>query len=268
MSKLPVVEIFHSIQGEGMYTGTPSIFVRVTGCNLRCVFGNSICDTSYTSFNPAKSKYSSIDDVVSEIENIKESYPNTSDLVITGGEPMLYIDGLKELLDKLSPLGFRVTMETNGTLGAFDYENYYSSGLDKQININLYSVSPKLSTSVDKHCRFINQSQRDKHNSIRINYNKLAQFCRLSTWETSIAVQFKFVYTDDDSVNEIKSILETLKNTYECDLDNVKILLMPEGCTEDQLKQSSQKCVDVCLREGWVFCDRLHIRIWNDKKCV
>jgi 7-carboxy-7-deazaguanine synthase len=263
MSKLPVVEIFHSIQGEGMYTGSPSIFVRVTGCNLRCVFGNSICDTSYTSFNPEKSKYNSIDDVVREIEVIKEQYPNTNDLVITGGEPMLYKEGVKELLSKLSQYGFRTTMETNGTLGDLEYDNHESNTW-----INLYSVSPKLSTSVDKYCKFIGSELRDRHDKTRINYSKLSRYCMVSNWSEDISVQFKFVYTDEESVSEIKTILNVLENEYDCDLDNVKILLMPEGTTKEQLDVSSQKCVEVCLREGWTFCDRLHIRIWDDKKCV
>ena len=88
--KLPVVELFHSVQGEGIYTGVPSIFLRVTGCNLRCVFKDSICDTSYTSFNPEKPIFADMDQLEFAIGTLKAQYPNTKHLVITGGEPMLY----------------------------------------------------------------------------------------------------------------------------------------------------------------------------------
>ena len=61
---LKVNEMFGStIQGEGMYTGIPSIFVRTNGCNLKCVFKDSICDTSYTSFNPEKPLYDNWDEI-------------------------------------------------------------------------------------------------------------------------------------------------------------------------------------------------------------
>ena len=56
----PVIEMFTSIQGEGKWTGSPSFFVRVSGCNLRCCFKGSICDTPYSSYNPEKTPYKSM----------------------------------------------------------------------------------------------------------------------------------------------------------------------------------------------------------------
>ena len=68
---LKVNEMFGStIQGEGMYTGVPSIFVRTNGCNLKCVFKDSICDTSYTSFNPEKPLYDNWDDLMEAFKNL------------------------------------------------------------------------------------------------------------------------------------------------------------------------------------------------------
>jgi 7-carboxy-7-deazaguanine synthase len=75
--------------------------------------------------------------------------------------------------------------------------------------------------------------------------------------------QLKFVYSGEDSVKEIKEILSKLPYVNE---ENV--MLMPEGTTNDQLSKISQECADVCIREGWQFCDRLHIRIWGDKRGV
>ena len=74
MKVLAVSEMFgNTIQGEGMYTGIPSIFVRTTGCNLRCVFKDSICDTAYTSFNPEKPLYDDWDDLM---DAFKKSFGN------------------------------------------------------------------------------------------------------------------------------------------------------------------------------------------------
>jgi organic radical activating enzyme len=82
--------------------------------------------------------------------------------------------------------------------------------------------------------------------------------------------QFKFVYTNEDSVKEIKTLLREIEK--EVDLEegylNKCVLLMPEGVNNEQLDNISQECVEVCMREGWRFCDRLHIRVWGDKRGV
>lgn len=256
---LPVIELFHSIQGEGIWTGEPSIFVRVTGCNLRCVFKDSICDTSYTSFNPEKPIFADMDQLEFAIGTLKAQYPNTKHLVITGGEPMLYKDGIMELLDRISYLDFYVTVETNGTKGIIRKLK------DDFGYVNLYSISPKLSTSVDATCKFLTPAQRDRHAEQRINYPSLSEYFNSPyTGE----VQLKFVYSGESSVLEIKNIINELNTKWKCNIANDQILLMPEGATKDQLEANSLACVEVCMKEGWRFCDRLHIRIWNDKKCV
>lgn len=94
-----VNEIFYSLQGEGYYSGTPAVFVRFSGCNLKCGF----CDTEHDSFTVM-----SEDDVVSEVC----IYPATH-VVITGGEPALQITA--SLVDKLHEAGKYVQIETNGT---------------------------------------------------------------------------------------------------------------------------------------------------------
>lgn len=94
-----VNEIFYSLQGEGYYSGTPAVFVRFSGCNLKCGF----CDTEHDSFTVM-----SEGDVVSEVC----VYPATH-VVITGGEPALQITA--SLVDKLHEAGKYVQIETNGT---------------------------------------------------------------------------------------------------------------------------------------------------------
>lgn len=94
-------EIFHSLQGEGFHAGTPAVFVRFSGCNLRC----AICDTQHQ-----QGTMMSLPEIVEEVNK----YPNASLIVLTGGEPSLFIDEafVTELKQKT---GKRIAIETNGT---------------------------------------------------------------------------------------------------------------------------------------------------------
>lgn len=94
-----VNEIFYSLQGEGHYTGTPAVFLRLAGCNLRCWF----CDTDFESFTEM---------TANEILEKIQPWP-TRYIVITGGEPTLQINA--ELTDALHRAGYYIMMETNGT---------------------------------------------------------------------------------------------------------------------------------------------------------
>ena len=92
-------EIFYSLQGEGYHTGTPAIFVRFSGCNLKCDF----CDTQHE-----EGKMMTDDEIIAEVKK----YPAVT-VVLTGGEPSLWVDD--ELIDRLHQAGKYVTIETNGT---------------------------------------------------------------------------------------------------------------------------------------------------------
>ena len=94
-------EIFYSLQGEGFHTGTPAVFVRFSGCNLRCAF----CDTQHQ-----EGSLMSIQEIINNIN----SYPLASLVVLTGGEPSLFID--EAFVEELKrQTGKRVAIETNGT---------------------------------------------------------------------------------------------------------------------------------------------------------
>lgn len=94
-----VNEIFYSLQGEGFYSGTPSVFIRFSGCNLQCPF----CDTQHQ-----QGRTMSEDEVVEEVGKYKGRH-----VVITGGEPSLQLTA--SLVDKLHAIGKYVAIETNGT---------------------------------------------------------------------------------------------------------------------------------------------------------
>lgn len=93
-------EIFYSLQGEGFHTGTPAVFVRFSGCNLRCAF----CDTQHQA-----GRAMSLEDIVAEINQ----YPNARMIVLTGGEPSLFIN--EDFVKALKTTGKLIAIETNGT---------------------------------------------------------------------------------------------------------------------------------------------------------
>jgi len=102
---LKITEIFPSIQGEGLRSGEPTVFIRLTGCNLRCRF----CDTKYAWQG---GKDYSVGRVLETIQKIERRYP--ADWVcLTGGEPL--IQPIAPLVTQLKRLGFKLQIETNGT---------------------------------------------------------------------------------------------------------------------------------------------------------
>src|SRR5439155_21100770 len=151
-----IAELYPSLQGEGLLTGTPSVFVRASGCNLRCWF----CDTPYTSWQPEGNDWS-VEAIVEEVERLaavgwdKEAQPPPAHrphdggpapagaglshptpirhVVITGGEPMLFAEMIP-LCQRLRERGLHITIETAGTLFL-------------PVVCDLMSISPKLAGS-------------------------------------------------------------------------------------------------------------------------
>ena len=262
---LPVVELFTSIQGEGKYIGVPSHFVRVSGCNLRCVFKDSICDTSYASFNPEKSRYKTNEDFYEAFEQQCVKYPHVRHVVITGGEPLMYKEELETFLNKFKHYHLTVTIETNGS------QNPLSKDL-----VDLYSISPKLSTSVGKSGIYqgitVTEEMIQRHDANRINIESLT-----SLITNSKDYQLKFVYSDNSCIDEIESIIKKLvdysKNLGELEQGLIlnadeHIMLMPEGIINDQLKVHREEIAQKCIENGWTMTDREHIIIWGDKREV
>ena len=131
---MKVNEIFYSIQGEGMNTGRPAVFVRLAGCNLKCPF----CDTDFS-----KSEDMSVEQIVDEVCRIGN---RCSFVVITGGEPTL--QDCTPLIDALQRNGFEVAMESNGTRPA-------------PYNVNWLTISPK-TAYVDNEAAKVRQMRADE----------------------------------------------------------------------------------------------------------
>lgn len=276
---IQVNEIFNSIQGEGKYTGYPSVFVRLNGCNLVCAFGDpkdgkcrSLCDTPYTSHHPEKSTTMDTEQLALKIMLKLEEFggnPDNSHIVITGGEPMLQQEAIWVLVEQLAERGAynRITIETNGTI---------VPGQRLLENPNIFwSVSPKLQSSCCFGGTDVSVQKQEKHKACRINTQALAAITT-----SAGGYQFKFVYSDPSCEDEIKDIVMGIRTFVGESVNNIlhtqfawsmadidrNIRLMPEGTTEKELKRSCKEAVEICMKNGWVFCDRLHIRIWGDER--
>jgi 7-carboxy-7-deazaguanine synthase len=223
-------ELFYSIQGEGKLTGMPSVFVRASGCNLRCVW----CDTPYASWDP-EGEDVRVDRIV---EHVAE-YP-ARHVVITGGEPMIMPD-VADLCAALKSRGYHVTMETAATV-------YQPARID------LASMSPKLSNSTPhdrEGGRFVALHERQ-----RLNFPVIQQFI-----DDSPDFQLKFVVSDARDLAEIDDILRQVRGWTPAD-----VLLMPEGTDAPTLDSRSGWVSEVCKRRGFRYCPRLHVHLYGDTR--
>jgi 7-carboxy-7-deazaguanine synthase len=169
-----ISEIFYSIQGEGGLVGMPSIFVRTSGCNLRCRW----CDTPYTSWNPEGEELS-VDQILERVR----AYP-ASFAVVTGGEPMI-APGVGELTQRLRRAGLHITIETAGTVFT-------------EVACDLLSISPKLANSTPEGV-FATQHER-----LRIQPETLTRLMAAHDY------QLKFVVATPTDIDEIRSLVKTL----------------------------------------------------------
>lgn len=227
-----ISEIFHSVQGEGELTGVPSVFVRTSGCNLRCRW----CDTPYASWNPEGNEMS-IPDILTEVAK----YP-ARHCVLTGGEPMV-AKGIHELADGLRGAGMHITIETAGTVRP------------DGIACDLASLSPKLAHSTPPPGAF-GEGWSRKHEALRLQPEVLLE------WMRSYPFQWKFVVTGTRDLSEIDELLAAV----DVEIPGWKIQLMPEGTDAETLRTRAPELVELCKQRGFRFCDRLHIHLFGNTK--
>jgi 7-carboxy-7-deazaguanine synthase len=169
---LKIAEIFYSVQGEGGLVGVPSVFIRTSGCNLRC----SWCDTPYTSWKPEGEELS-IDVIV---ERAGE-FPAAKHVVLTGGEPMI-APGIVELSERLRGRGFHITIETAGTVYA-------------PVPCDLMSISPKLANSTPE------GAFRQQHERLRLQPETLRRLMGVCDY------QLKFVIAREEDLTEAQAVI-------------------------------------------------------------
>ena len=229
---MKISELFFSIQGEGELTGIPSVFVRTSGCNLRCRW----CDTKYSSWTPEGENV----DIEELVERVC-SYP-ARHVVITGGEPMIAKD-IKEFVDLLKQSGKHITIETAGTIAP------------NGIQCDLASISPKLSDSTPEKGE-ISEEWIERHDSTRIDYDILNE------WIDSYEFQLKFVVSRKEEINEVKCIIDKI----ESDILPEKVLLMPEGTDSETIHSRYDMLVDLCKENGFRMCNRLHLDLFGNTR--
>ncbi|NLE37453.1 MAG: 7-carboxy-7-deazaguanine synthase QueE [Pirellulaceae bacterium] len=217
-----VSEIFRSRQGEGRLAGTPSVFVRASGCNLRCRW----CDTPYASWSPEGADLS-VDEIV---EHVRAQ--GVEHVVLTGGEPMLFAE-LAPLSKTLREAGHHITIETAGTIFL-------------PVECDLMSISPKTANSTppaDADPRWVRRHERARHAPDVIR-RLIADY----------DYQIKFVVAAIDDGEEVERYLAELPG-----IDRSRVMLMPEGTDPVVLASRSAWLEPYCRQRGLAFCPRLHI---------
>ena len=251
---LYLVEHFYSVQGEGKYVGTPSLFFRFGGCNLKCEGFGCVekapsgaevlgCDTVYA----VDRKHFS--DMWMEIEELQTliwimngyKLPPHVDIVLTGGEPLIYANEpiFVEFIDYLIGHGHRVTFETNATI-APDFEHYpfYREAT--------YALSVKLSNSGEPYDRRV---KPEVYGTIIANARE--SFFKFSVDEPSLGSHME---------EEIDAIIAPHPFT--------PVYCMPLGGDKAHIEANCEAVIELCKRRGFIYSDRLHIRIWDQNHGV
>ncbi len=249
---LEVNEIFGpTIQGEGKRIGNPSVFVRFGKCNMQCAgfeveyetpsgIKKCSCDSFYASdiaFRDNWKKYEKCELLIEEINTFIPNYK--VDIVITGGEPLLYWGDVEfqKLLKYYIDNGYHITIETNASID-IDLNEIWHKNI-------LFSMSVKLSNSGESLQK-------------RININTLNNILDVSKQS-----YLKFVIDKDFLSKASMEIDDILNQISQCD-----VYLMPLGDTAELIDKNSLSVIEFALEKGYKYSDRLHIRVWNNKRGV
>ncbi len=219
------------MQGEGVYAGTPSVFLRTYYCNLTCAW----CDTKYTWLNQSKAKAG----IHYQQMSVKEVLEKLTDygchhLVVTGGEPLLHQRLLSPALSTLKQLGFFIEVETNGTIAP----SAEMIGL-----VDCFNVSPKISNSLVQ-------------KAVRIRQTPLEAFVKSSkAWFTS-----KFVICEPNDIVEVEELISTHS------LPRERVILMLKGTDAETLSARGRWLVEACKEHAFRFSPRLHILLFGNRR--
>ena len=235
-------EIFHSLQGEGVAAGRPSVFVRLSNCNLHCIW----CDTPYTwnfegtpfphradsSGGPAKYERAA-NRVTWPVERAAEAIRafGCRHLVFTGGEPLLQQPALAALCDALGP-DFHVEIESNGTV----------------------PLTPAFDAHVDQLNLSVKLAHSGNDETERLKPAVIAAFA------ADPRAWFKFVVATPADVDEVDALAA------DHGIAAARILLMPEGVSSAALRSREAWLAPLCLARGYRLSDRLHIHLYGDTR--
>ena len=240
-------EIFHTLQGEGPSSGLPAVFIRASRCNLHCVW----CDSDFT-WNFEGTPWPHENDPLPDAAKHRKSAVTCEldpaaaarriltfecqRVVITGGEPLLQESGFLEMIQRIrAEQPNRVfEVETNATRIP---SPEFAAALDQ------FNVSPKLANS-------------GLAESLRLHPEALLYFAN------SPKAWFKFIVNDPLDLAEIQALQVRFGIPQE------RLLVMPEGRNAADLDRSAAWLAARCRDLGWRYCDRLHIRLWGERRGV
>ncbi|MBZ5504157.1 MAG: 7-carboxy-7-deazaguanine synthase QueE [Acidobacteriia bacterium] len=226
---LRISEVFESVQGEGVNIGTPSIFLRLALCNLRC----SWCDTKYT-WDWEQYKFEDEVRVISQKDLLRLMRERRSrNVVITGGEPLLQQRQLVAVLRNLAP-EYTFEVETAGTIVPSD---------DMVELIKTWNVSPKLANS--------GNPLQARHRTL-----PLTRFAQLEN------AFFKFVIQAENDIHEVLDLVN------EFHIPAARVLLMPEATDPAVLDKKSDWLAQLCIQHQFRLGYRLHVALWGNKRGV
>ena len=209
--------------------GVPSVFIRLAGCPLRCRW----CDTKYAWVDQAGADYN-IDEVIEAVGKWSCSH-----IVLTGGEPMICPE-LSELSHQLKTPGRHITIETAGIAFVPD------------LPCDLMSISPKLSNSTPDDSQLA-----QAHEAARLNIPVIREL--IAAYE----YQLKFVVDSADDLPDITKILHAIG-----DINPIKVMLMPQSATREELLAKSPIVAELCKQKGFTFCPRLQVLLWDTQRGV
>ena len=224
---MQVLEIYQSKQGEGIWTGQSSVFVRFLGCPLRCRF----CDTEYARYRTEDNSVGA--DLTPEEIVGRVLLLDLPHVVLTGGEPM-FASEIVELTQLLKDFDYHITIETSGTI-------YHPVACD------LMSISPKLrnTTPIDGDIEISRDHDRERskpeivqHLLLRYNY------------------QLKFVVDAEEDLPEVEEYLSRLHGI----VPN-RVLLMPQATDVETMYQKEKWIAPFCTAQGYRYCPRMQL-VW------
>lgn len=226
---LRIAETFTSRQGEGKLTGTPSHFIRTSGCNLRCWF----CDTPYASWQPEGPRRP-LQEIVQECREAPVDH-----VVLTGGEPLLP-SAVTDLCRQIRHSDMHLTIETAGTI-------------DRQIECDLLSLSPKLRGSGPTAAQHPGWARR--HEQHRLPVDTMRSLMRRAD-----EVQVKFVIDAAHEFDEVQSIVRRLG------VSATDVYIMPQAVTAEQLDAAAAWLRPWCGENRFRYCDRMQIRWYGNRR--
>ena len=207
----------------------PSVFIRASGCNLRCVW----CDPPYTSWRPEGRGWN-----VKAILREVHKYP-AHHVVVTGGEPLLAPE-IEELATELKRAGAHITIETAATIF-------------KPVACDLISMSPKLAHSTPW--------KREKGKFAKMHEERRLNFGVLRKFLEGYDYQLKFVVERRQDFTEIRDLLDQLVG-----VDRARVLVMAQGKTSEEVRRKAKWIVELCKEHGYGFTPRLHIDLFGNRR--